>query len=124
MILRLIAMAIFAAALTCPALAETQDLAPIAKASGTPDIPGLKVVWLAPWGEVAGPSVAQHHRASDRRAVRLRAARSIGASQESGAARRHGLGRNRRHGILGGAGNARHAAWRRRQSQRQQVHRQ
>jgi hypothetical protein len=53
MILRLIAMAIFAAALSCPALAETQDLAPIAKASGTPDIPGLKVVWLAPWGEVA-----------------------------------------------------------------------
>ena len=25
----------------------------IARASGTPDIPGLKMVWLAPWGELA-----------------------------------------------------------------------
>ena len=25
----------------------------LARASGTPDIPGLKIVWLAPWGDVA-----------------------------------------------------------------------
>jgi hypothetical protein len=33
------------------ALAQSPDLAAIARASGTPDIPGLKMVWLAPWGE-------------------------------------------------------------------------
>jgi hypothetical protein len=51
MIFRLIAMALFAAVSACPAAA--QDLAAIAKSSGTPDIPGLKMVWLAPWGEAA-----------------------------------------------------------------------
>jgi N-acetylmuramoyl-L-alanine amidase len=34
-------------------LAEGPDLAAIARSSGTPDIPGLKMVWLAPWGDVA-----------------------------------------------------------------------
>jgi hypothetical protein len=53
MIFRLVAMAFFAAMLACPAAAQTPDLAVIAKRSGTPDIPGLKMVWLAPWGEVA-----------------------------------------------------------------------
>jgi N-acetylmuramoyl-L-alanine amidase len=33
--------------------AQTPDLATIARASGTPDIPGLKMVWLAPWGELS-----------------------------------------------------------------------
>src|SRR5215213_8745531 len=33
------------------AFAQTPDLAVIARASGTPDIPGLKMLWLAPWGE-------------------------------------------------------------------------
>ena len=33
--------------------AQAPDLAAIARASGTPDIPGLKMVWLAPWGDVA-----------------------------------------------------------------------
>jgi len=47
-----------AIALSYPALAETPDLkAPdlktIAKQSGSPDIPGLKMVWLSPWGDVA-----------------------------------------------------------------------
>jgi len=51
--LRLLAMALCAAALTAPALAQTPDLAAIARASGTPEIPGLKMVWLAPWGDVA-----------------------------------------------------------------------
>ena len=40
------------AAILAPASAET-DLAAIARTSGTPEIPGLKMVWLAPWGEVA-----------------------------------------------------------------------
>jgi N-acetylmuramoyl-L-alanine amidase len=53
MIVRLIAMAWLAAAPACPVAAQAQDLAAIAKSSGTPDIPGLKMVWLAPWGEAA-----------------------------------------------------------------------
>jgi len=36
-----------------PASAGAPDLAAIARSSGTPEIPGLKMVWLAPWGEVA-----------------------------------------------------------------------
>ena len=51
--LRLLAMALCAAAFSAPALAQTSDLAAIARASGTPGIPGLKMVWLAPWGDVA-----------------------------------------------------------------------
>lgn len=34
------------------ALAEEPDLGAIARSSGTPAISGLKIVWLAPWGEV------------------------------------------------------------------------
>lgn len=52
MISRLVA-AVFAALLvTAPATALDADLARIARSSGTPDIPGLTMVWLAPWGEV------------------------------------------------------------------------
>ena len=36
-----------------PASAEAPDLAAIARSSGTPEIPGLKMIWLAPWGELA-----------------------------------------------------------------------
>jgi len=32
---------------------SSPDYAALARASGTPDIPGLKMVWLAPWGEPA-----------------------------------------------------------------------
>src|ERR1700752_3781192 len=46
------AMALLAIAFSFPATAQT-DLATLARASGTPDIPGLKIVWLAPWGDVA-----------------------------------------------------------------------
>lgn len=53
MILRLLAMALGAFAISAPAVAQPPDLATIARASGTPEIPGLKMVWLAPWGEVA-----------------------------------------------------------------------
>ena len=52
MTLRFLAMAILAAASILSAAAQTPDLAAIAKQSGTPDIPGLKIVWLAPWGDV------------------------------------------------------------------------
>jgi hypothetical protein len=33
--------------------ARAGDLDAIARSTGTPDIPGLKMVWLAPWGDVA-----------------------------------------------------------------------
>jgi hypothetical protein len=36
-----------------PAPQPAPDLETIAHVSGTPDIPGLKMVWLSPWGEVA-----------------------------------------------------------------------
>ena len=50
---RLLAMALFVIATSMPASAETPELAAIARSAGTPDIPGLKMVWLAPWGDVA-----------------------------------------------------------------------
>jgi hypothetical protein len=53
MIFRLLTIALLAIAISIPASAQTPDLAAIARSSGTPDIPGLKVVWLAPWGELA-----------------------------------------------------------------------
>ena len=49
---RLPAMALLAIVFAFPATAQT-DLATLARGSGTPGIPGLKIVWLAPWGEVA-----------------------------------------------------------------------
>jgi len=51
--LRLLAVALCAIAFSPPASAQTPDLATTARSSGTPDIPGLKMVWLAPWGDVA-----------------------------------------------------------------------
>src|SRR6201984_1830467 len=42
-----------AIAFLVPASAQTPDLKTIARQSGTPDIPGLKIVWLSPWGDVA-----------------------------------------------------------------------
>jgi hypothetical protein len=42
-----------AIAFSFPAFAQAPDLKTIAKQSGTPDIPGLKMVWLSPWGDVA-----------------------------------------------------------------------
>ena len=53
MMLRLLVMALGAVALAMPASAQTPDIASIARGSGTPEIPGLKMVWLAPWGDVA-----------------------------------------------------------------------
>ena len=53
MTFRKLAMAISAVAFATTAAAQAPDLASIARQSGTPDIPGLKMVWLAPWGDVA-----------------------------------------------------------------------
>ncbi|MDE2378325.1 peptidoglycan recognition family protein [Bradyrhizobium sp.] len=53
MISRRLAAALVALALLSPAVAADAELARIARSSGTPAIPGLKMVWLAPWGEVA-----------------------------------------------------------------------
>jgi hypothetical protein len=52
MICRLVAMACLAIALAWPGAAPSEELAVLAKRSGTPDIPGLKIVWLASWGDV------------------------------------------------------------------------
>src|SRR5579872_95261 len=43
---------VFAAAIASPSCAQSSDIEAIARSSGTPDIPGLKMVWLAPWGDV------------------------------------------------------------------------
>ena len=50
---RLLVTALCAVAISGLASAQAPDLAAIARQSGTPDIPGLKMVWLAPWGDVA-----------------------------------------------------------------------
>jgi hypothetical protein len=51
--LRLLVTALWVVAILAPASAETPDLAAIARVSGTPEIPGLKMVWLAPWGDLS-----------------------------------------------------------------------
>ena len=53
MSLRLLAAALIAGALSVSASAQQSDIENVARASGTPEIPGLKMVWLAPWGDVA-----------------------------------------------------------------------
>jgi hypothetical protein len=50
---RLLATAFCVIALLTRALAQSPDIASLARSSGTPDIPGLKIVWLAPWGDVS-----------------------------------------------------------------------
>jgi hypothetical protein len=49
--LRPLAMALGVLAVLSPASAQTPDLGSIARAPGSPEIPGLRMVWLAPWGE-------------------------------------------------------------------------
>jgi hypothetical protein len=50
-------VALLAATLAMTGLAGRADSAPdyaaLARVSGTPEIPGLKMVWLAPWGDPA-----------------------------------------------------------------------
>jgi hypothetical protein len=50
---RLLATALCVIAMSTSAHAQSPGIVTIARASGTPDIPGLKMVWLAPWGDVA-----------------------------------------------------------------------
>jgi hypothetical protein len=52
MSLRLLAAALIAGALSISASAQQPDIENIARASGTPEIRGLKMVWLAPWDDV------------------------------------------------------------------------
>src|SRR3954468_18863785 len=52
MMSRLLAAVLAVLALIAPAAATDAELAKVARVSGTPDIPGLKMVWLAPWGDV------------------------------------------------------------------------
>jgi hypothetical protein len=49
---RLVLSAIYALAMPSLAIAQGPSIEAIARSSGTPDIPGLKMVWLAPWGDV------------------------------------------------------------------------
>jgi hypothetical protein len=53
MMLRLLATALAVIAIATTAGAQTPDLATLARGAGTPDISGLKMVWLAPWGDLA-----------------------------------------------------------------------
>jgi N-acetylmuramoyl-L-alanine amidase-like protein len=53
MTFRLLLTAICALALSSLAFAAEPSIEAIARSSGTPDIPGLKMVWLAPWGDIA-----------------------------------------------------------------------
>ena len=53
MMFRPLVSALIAITLAVPASGQSPDLSTLAKSSGTPEIPGLKMVWLAPWGEVA-----------------------------------------------------------------------
>jgi hypothetical protein len=50
---RLLVTALCVVAMLAPAAAQSPDLEAIARGSGMPEIPGLKMVWLAPWGDVA-----------------------------------------------------------------------
>ena len=44
--------ALLAAAIASPLWAQSSGIEAISRSAGTPDIPGLKMVWLAPWGDV------------------------------------------------------------------------
>ena len=67
MFVQLIAAVLGLCAMVAPAIAQSPDLATLARGSGTPEIPGLKIIWLFAVGRRRkGKSLAQHHRASDR----------------------------------------------------------
>jgi hypothetical protein len=86
MTLRLLAIALCAIAFALPASAQTPDLATIARSSGTPDIPGLSGLAGAVGRRCKSPSLAQHHRASDRRRRDLPAAAQNSSRTRRGAA--------------------------------------
>jgi hypothetical protein len=49
----LLATALCTAVMLTPAAAQSPDIDALARATGTPEIPGLKMVWLASWDDVA-----------------------------------------------------------------------
>ena len=55
MLLRLFGLALLIGATWLPRAASAEPLSPemiaSARSAGTPDIPGLRIVWLAPWGD-------------------------------------------------------------------------
>src|SRR3954468_1980726 len=53
MFVRVIALLLCLGVTGASAIAESPDLATLSRASGTPEISGLKIVWLSPWGDVA-----------------------------------------------------------------------
>ena len=48
-----LATALCAFVMLTPAVAQSPNIEATARASGTPEIPGLKMIWLSPWGDVA-----------------------------------------------------------------------
>ena len=76
-----------------PAVELPRDFRELAKRSGAPQIPGLKIVYLHPLGSTGGrQQVAEHHRASDRRARRLGQEHGAGAGEEPDQAGRDRFG--------------------------------
>src|SRR3954466_6604047 len=60
MFVRVIALLLCLGVTGASAIAESPDFAMLARASGTPEIPGLKIVWLSPWGDVAKTNPWRH----------------------------------------------------------------
>jgi hypothetical protein len=48
---RFLALTLSLFAIGTPAVAQTADLVRLARSVGAPEIPGLKIVWLAAWGD-------------------------------------------------------------------------
>ena len=88
--------------------AVPQSFAELAKSPGKPQFPGLNIVYLAPLGSVADAirwkHIVVHQTEGPAGSARNGAAER---GEEPGQARRHHLGRDRRHGLLGCAGNYR-----------------
>ena len=125
MILRLLAISLTLIALSIPASAETPDIATLAQAIRHARYSRAQDRLAVALGRACqSPSLEEHHRAPDRGAGRIGARRRGRAAQESDAARRHGLGRDRRGGLLGGVRRSGADPYRRRRPQRQQIHRQ
>src|SRR4051812_50014121 len=101
--LRLVAMALSIIVASASASAQTPDYAAIARASGTPEIPGLKMVWLAPWGDVAKAhawrNIIVHQTEGPAGSARDGAGRQSGKPTRRGGA---GWGGNRGPGEWGG----------------------
>src|ERR1700735_2455360 len=56
LLLSAVCAVVISSPVSSPALAEGPSLETVARSSGMPDIPGLKMVWLPPWG-----GGANHH---------------------------------------------------------------